>query len=216
MRAEVVEGDVVFHRERPHGVADLVAEVVLQPALADVQHLVELGGDVEPKATNFHRAAFVTYFHVLFGKPPLVCEGVFQLVAVEILFLGGKDRLGFGVVEMTEVAEVVGHLFLLVKKLFLVIEHLPFTAAAQAEVSASRLHAVGRRLHNPRAAGFRIRFFLLENHHIDNVAWHDACHENGHSIVLCHGFSFRAGINYFQILYGVLFVSHLFKIGLQK
>ena len=83
-------------------------------------------------------------------------------------------------------------------------------------MGATRLHAERGGLHQAGAAGFRIRFFLLENHHIHDVARHHAGDENGHSVVFRHRFSFRAGIQNLQIFYRILLMSHLLKIEVQK
>lgn len=82
LRAQVEEGislvrqAIILDRQ-----ADLVGDVVLQPALVYVEHLVEHAGNVEPDPV--HLLERLAGKDLLLRQPFLVGEGELQLVAVE-------------------------------------------------------------------------------------------------------------------------------------
>ena len=111
MVADVVVFELVLLGVAADGEADVVAGVALQGAVADVEHLVEELGDMEPEGpgTGFWLGVFVG----LGGAPGFGGEGEFQLVAVVLDIVGAADGAHAGAVDVAEPLEVVAHLALL-------------------------------------------------------------------------------------------------------
>ena len=85
VRPGVVERVAVFQTETLGFQPDGIRRFGLQPALADVEHLVEHAGDVEPRSGFGLDVAPGS--HLLTGEPAPVGEGEFELVAVELRML---------------------------------------------------------------------------------------------------------------------------------
>ena len=106
------------------GVANPVAEIVGEPALLDLEHLVPAAGAVEAERRPVGRLG----------------ERVLELVAVvEDLRLAGKDRLERRLGDSREPLQRVAHLHPLLRELRLVREILEPAAAAGGEVLARRV-----------------------------------------------------------------------------
>ena len=81
LRAQVEEREVVRVGIVAYGSANLVGNVVLQPALVDGQHLVERPRNME--SHGIHLVVFHILLHLLFRKPALIGECKLQLVTVK-------------------------------------------------------------------------------------------------------------------------------------
>ena len=123
----VVRLEAMLSGPRAGRVANAVAELRRQPALADVEHLVPAPGPVEAE----HRPI----------RPRR--ERVLELVAVVELRLGGDGLLERRLRDPPETHERVAHLSRLLGELDVVREVLEAAAAARRIVVARRLHTVG-------------------------------------------------------------------------
>src|SRR5437773_3777723 len=117
-------------RPLAHGVAQVVAEICRQPALADVEHLVPPSRPVEAERRAFRRPR----------------ERVLELVAVvEDLRLAGENLLEWRLRDPGEALQGVAYLRLLLRELRLVAEILEAAPAARGEMRARRVDALGAR-----------------------------------------------------------------------
>ncbi len=166
LRDLVVRSEPALTRPRPGRVANAVAELGGQPALADVEHLVPAPRPVEAE----HRP-------VLPGS-----EGVLQLVAVVELGLGRERRLERRVGDAAQPHEGIPHLGCLFRELHVVGEILEATAAARGEVVAGRLDAVGARLHDLHRHRLRVAAANLRHAGAHDVAGQAATHEEHEAV----------------------------------
>ena len=173
-----------------------------------VEDFVEHTGDVEAQAALLEELAVLVAAQILVGEPAHCGEGVFEFVAVVIYFLGPDDGLQFRALELAEVTEVVLHLFLLEFQLFFVVEHLPFAAAAHAEVPAGGCHPVGGGGADGQQVGLGIAVFAFVNLHVHEIAGHGVGHEDGEAVLFGHGLALRSRGENFQVFYVVSFECH--------
>ena len=81
MLAGVVKRIAAGDAELAHSHADRVRRIGLQPAFADVEHLVEHIGNME--AQRFVVGKLGARSHLLVGQPAFTGEGEFQFVTIE-------------------------------------------------------------------------------------------------------------------------------------
>ena len=115
--------------------AYVIREILLQQAGVYVQHLVEKAGDVESQgsAVALGRVG---------GFAPSSCrEGVFELVSVVKYLVRTADGAHRVAGDASDAFEGVAHLALFGFELHEIVEHLPFTSAADAEMGAFHGHA---------------------------------------------------------------------------
>ncbi len=111
--ARVVEVEVVIDGVLLAEEPDVVARGRLQPAVLDIQDLIEHAGHVETETTVLEELALLLPFHILVGQPQHRGEGVFQRVAVVLDLLRPEDGHQRRELELAEVREVILDLFLL-------------------------------------------------------------------------------------------------------
>ena len=177
---------------RANFVANLVRNVVLEPAFVDVEHFVEHARDVESDAVELFRA--MLFLHIFHGEPFAIAEGVLEFVAVEICFFGTEDRCNFRQLDVTEACEVVNHLFLFVADLFVVREDLPFATTASAVVFAygfAAFFAVRVELDD---ATFHVVFLLFEDLEVDYIAGYGLLSEDDHIVDFSNSFAFGSDV----------------------
>ena len=175
------------HRQQLAGAAALADDEVAQVALAAA---LVVGGQVELRRPALECAAHVVRgvrgdVAVVDGDQPVpaaqavVAEtgpvgalrpGVLDLVAIAVQVLRGDDRLGLDAGEPADALERVGHLVVLVPQLLGVVEVLPGTAAADAEVGAARLDPPRPRLEQLDRVGLGIPALELRHPRADAVA----------------------------------------------
>ena len=188
--------------------ADVVARGSLQPAMLNVEHLVEHTGHMEAQTALLVKLAVFVSPQIIIGEPSHRGEGVFQLVAVIVLLLRPDDGHQLRKLKFSEVLEVVLHLFLLVSQLFAIVEHLPFAAAAHAEMAAWGHHAVGRGLAHRQQVRLRVPVLALIDFHIHHIAGHGKGDKNGETVQLGHGLALRTRGDDFQVFYVISFECH--------
>ena len=173
-------------------VADPVGNIILQPALLNVEHLVEEGRDVET-----HTVPGIgrdTRLDLLFRQPFLVGEGELQFVAVEGRLGRAQDRQHLFRLHLADARQIVEHLFLFVFQLILIRDVLPFATTANTKVLAERFHTVRRVAVEMHGLALCIAVFLaseLDIHHITR------CHkrnEDHHVVHFGDRFSFSGYI----------------------
>ena len=91
--AKVEESEAVGLGVRANFVADLVGNVVLEPALVDIQYLIEHARNVKAYAIELLWA--MLFLHILHSEPLAIAESIFEFVAIEISFFGAKDWSDF-------------------------------------------------------------------------------------------------------------------------
>ena len=198
MLAGIVERIAVLDAETFGLHPDVVRRVGLQPAFADVEHLVEHAGDMEPQRGR--GADIRTALDLLARQPPAVGEGEFEFVAVELRPGRPQARGDFGQGDLADAGQLVVHLPGFEAQLLLVGKVLPLAAAADAEMLTEGLGAQGRflhiaddePLHEPAAFGAYL--------HIHHVARHGQRHEHHHVVPASHRLAFGGERRYFEPL----------------
>ena len=195
---------IIAHRE-----AYLVAQVLLEGAMFDVQHLIEKGGDVKSQGSVGPSFTVGGGGCILGGRqvvPGTGREGEFQLVAIVEYFFRATDGEHALTVDVPEAFEVVADLLLLGSELLVVLEVLPTAAATGAEVGTLRggtLVAVVLDIHR---ASLGIFLFLLENLDIYDIARHYKGDEDDHAVDMGDGLALGPDIGDEHILYYRLFL----------
>ena len=166
-----------------YGVADLVVQVVHEPALLDRQNLVEGSGDVETDAV--HVVELRTFGNLLACEPALVAASELQLVAVFLDVYRAHDGHELRQLYLADACELVEHLLLLSLQLLLVGQILPFASAADSEMLAHWLRAYVALLDEAYYFRLAVAVFLLAYLQVNHVAGHGERHENNHVVDVC-------------------------------
>ena len=95
---------------------------------------------------------------------------------------------------MAEALEVVAYLLLFGSELVLVVEVLPATPAAGAEVRALWLYAFGRKGVDGYGAAFGVVFLFLEDFDVDNIAGDDEGDKDDQAVEAGNGFAFGTDV----------------------
>ena len=159
--ALVVRRQVVLAGPRARGIADAVAELRREPALADVEHLVPAPRPVEAEH----------------GPVGARRERVLELVAVVELRLRRHGLLERRFGDPPEAHERVAHLVSLLRQLHLVREVLETAAAARREVVARSLDAVGAGLDDLHRERLRVASPHLRHARAHDVPGQASAHE---------------------------------------
>ena len=198
LRAQVEEREIVGVGIVAHRVANLVGDVVLQPAFVDGQYLVECSRNVE--SHRVHLVVLHVLLHLLFGEPAFVGERKLQLVAVEARFFRAQNGTKFRKFYLPDAGEVVEYLFLLVLELLFVRQTLPFASSAHAEMAAERLHTQGRFFIELYGHRFGVMVLLAFHLQIDYIARHYIRDKYYQFIHFSHGFAFCGYVCYCHFL----------------
>ena len=137
VRACIVERVTVLETETFGFQPDVVRRIGLEPAFADVEHLVEHARNVESGGRSGLDVAAGRHF--LVREPPPVGEGEFELVAVELRLRRTHARGDLGQSDLADARQLIAHLVGLEAQLLLVGQILPLAAAADPEVLAEGL-----------------------------------------------------------------------------
>ena len=95
---------------------------------------------------------------------------------------------------MAETLEVVAYLLLFGSELVLVVEVLPATPAAGAEVGALWLYAFGRKGVDGYGAAFGVVFLFLEDFDVDYIAGDDEGDKDDQAVEAGNGFAFGTDV----------------------
>ena len=95
---------------------------------------------------------------------------------------------------MSETLEVVAYLLLFGSELVLVVEVLPATPAAGAEVGALWLYAFGRKGVDGYGAAFGVVFLFLEDFDVDYIAGDDEGDKDDEAVEAGNGFAFGTDV----------------------
>ena len=152
------------------------------------------------KTQSVHLGEFPVARNFTFCQPALVGKGEFQLVAIKFGVGSAQDERYFRQLNFPDSCQVVHHLLLFESDLFLIWQHLPFAAAAGAEIFAKRFDAVFRLFGKPDNPAFGKTAPFACELNIDHIARNDKRHENGHAVHFRDRFAFGRHINYFNIL----------------
>ncbi len=216
--AGVVEGVAVLDAEALCLQADGVRRFGLEPAPADVEHLVEHARDVESRGGRGLDG--LAGLHLLAGQPAAVGEGVFEFVAVEPR-LGRPEAGGhLGQLDLADAGELVAHLAGLEAQLLVVGQVLPLAASADAEVLAEGFGTVRRPLHVAHHGALHVAAALHADLHVHHVARHGHRHEDHHLLPAAHRLAFGGQRGYLKTLDQrvVRFLSchRSLRLGLQR
>ena len=199
MLAGIVERITVFDAETPGFKADVIRRVGLQPAFADVQHLVEHAGNVKPERRC--GADVGSAFDLLARQPAAVGKGEFEFVAVELRLrraqAGGNLRQGY----FADAGQLVAHLSGLEPQLLGIGQVLPLAAAANAEMLAESLGPQGRFLHVAHHEPLHETAAFGTYLHVHHVARYGQRHEDHHVVPASHRLAFGGERRYFEPLY---------------
>ena len=220
MFAGVVERITVFDAETLGLHADGVRRLGLEPALVDIQHLVEHVGNVE---SHGRRVADVARgLDLLARQPAAAGEGEFEFVAVELRMRRAQAGRDFGQGDLADARKLIANLLGFEAQLLFVGQILPLATAADPEMFAERLGAQGRFLHIADDEALHEAAALGSNLHVDHVARDGQRHEDHHVVPAPHGLAFGGQRRYFEPLdQGIVrFLSchscHKFEFGLQR
>ena len=163
-----VRRETLLPRPLAHGFADRVADLVDEPAFADVEHLVPAAGAMEAERGALRRLR----------------ERVLELVAVvEDLRLARDDRLERRLGDAGEAHERVAHLRRLLRELRVVGEILEAAAAALGEVPARRLDAICARAEDLGRERLGVAALHLRDARADAVSRQPAADEDDEAAV---------------------------------
>ena len=166
-----------------NGVANLVVQVIHEPAFLDGQNLIEGSGDVETDAV--HVVELRAFGNLLACEPALVAASELQFVAVFLDVYRAHDWHELRQFYLSDACELVEHLLLLSLQLLLVGQVLPFASAADAEMLAHWLRAYVALLDEAYYFRLAVAVFLLAYLQVNHVAGHGERHENNHVVDVC-------------------------------
>ena len=194
MFAGIVERIAVFEAEASGFEPDGVRRLGLQPALADVEHLVEHVRNMESHGRCSIEIG--TALNLLARQPPAVGEGKLQLVAVE----ARPDRTQAGgnlrEFKFPDARQLVAHLCRLEPQLLLIGEVLPLAPPAHPEVLAERLLTQRRAFHVIHHVALHEAAPLDADLHVHHIARDGHRHEDHHVVPTPHGLALgRQGRN---------------------
>ena len=168
-----------------NGIADVIVQIVHEPALLDGQNLVEGSSDMEPDAV--HVVVSVTGCHLLTGEPSFVTASKLQFVSI---FQGlhtahnGAERRQF---HLSDAAQLVFHLTLLGLELCAVGQILPFASTAHSEMLANgHLPHLTIREESHHLA-FTITMLLFLQLNVHNIPGYTKGDKHHHIVNTCQG-----------------------------
>ena len=184
---QVVEGIIMGVSVFEHEVANLVAEVIHQPALLDRVNLVEGTGDVETDGVLgmalLERSDGIVLLlregcDFLGGEPTFVGASELYLVAILLGLHAAHDRAELWQLNLADAGELVFHLFLLCLDLLSIRQVLPLATAADAEVLAHRLLSHVALFDEANHLRLAILMFFLDYLQVYHIARHAERHED--------------------------------------
>jgi hypothetical protein len=123
------------------GGSDLVGGIRLEPAMMDIDGLIESAGFMEAQDILFIRDFAIDFF---FGQPSAIGEREFEFIAVINIWVGAKDGLKIQDIQFADTEKRIFYELLFVRELSAVIQVLPATAAAHLKVFAEGLYSLWR------------------------------------------------------------------------
>ena len=119
-------------------------------------------------------------------RPPRICKGVLDLIAVVELLLRAKTRTHLRNIQLTDAYKLVAHLLGLVLELCSIRKVLPLATSTNAKVLTYRLAALVGLADKVYHASLHKATVLPGNPHIYNNARHGHRHKYHHAIVGSH------------------------------
>ena len=203
MRAGIVERIAVFEAEALGFEPDGVRRIGLQPAGADVEHLVEHVRDMEPHGRRSVERR--TALHLLACQPAAVSKGEFQFVAVEARRRRTQAGGDLRELDLPDPGQLVTHLRRFEAQLLLIGQVLPFAAPAHAEVFAEGLLAQRRAFHIVHDAALHEAAALDADLHVHHIARNRHRDEDHHVVPTPHGLALgRQGRDFKPLDQGVV------------
>ena len=132
--SEVEERQLVLNGIVAYAVANLIVQVVHEPALLNGQYLVEGSCDVESDGRNVLVQTVI--FQLITGQPAFVGTSKVELVAVFLRLDTAQDGMELRQLHFADTRQLVVHLLLLKLELLFVRQVLPFATTAHTEVGA--------------------------------------------------------------------------------
>ncbi len=176
MLAGIEEAESVLVGILLNAVAQAIVDVVHEVTLADRQYLVE--GTTRMIAYSTGKLELLARAYLLFCQPYLIGKAELQLVAVASGLRRTENRATFGQRYLTDALQVVHHLLLLVSKLVLIGQNLPFATSAHAIMRAERLGSALALLVNEGAESLSIVMFLPRDAKVNHIARHHIRHKD--------------------------------------
>ena len=173
-----------------YGVANLVVQVVHQPALLDGQNLVEGSGDVKSDAVHIVERSALGY--LLACQPALVAAAELQLVAIFLGMHRSHDGAELWQFYLANACQLVVHLLLLGFELLLVGQVLPLASSADTEMLAHRLFAYFTLLDESYNLRLAVAVLLLAHLQVHYVARHSERNEDHHVVNMRQRFAFSS------------------------
>ena len=196
--AQIEERIVVINSKLFDSQPYAIGDIVLQPALLDVKHLIKHTGNVESQGIAV--GIFLGRSQLLRRKPRFVGEGKFELVTIELGAGRPFDGIELGQGYFSDAGQIVEYLFLLELQLTVIGNMLKLAAATHAEMFAKRRHTHGRSLVHTHDATFGIFMFLAVYLYIDNIARRSVGNKNDQVVYPRHRLSFCGNIGYLHLL----------------
>jgi hypothetical protein len=187
----VIESEAVTYGVILYEQAKGIGRLPLEPAVVDVEDLVEKLADVESKAA----ALAVRKGSRIFGReyPSFIGGAEFQLVTV--FYRARRANYGRELrnLQMADSCQLVVHLALLGGKLDFVGKGLPAATAAGAEMRTERLEALRGGLVDPNDTAFQETFLFAGDTDINDVAGDCELYEKNSARFIL-GVAFKAGV----------------------
>ena len=178
---KVEEGETVGDCIVAYFIADLVVQVVHQPALLDGQDLVERPGDMESDGGRV-LDTIAKGGDVFPGQPALVGATEVELVTVFLCLHAAEDRTEFRKFDLADTRELVEDLLLLKLQLLRIRQVLPFATAADTEVLTERFHAYITILYKAHYLALGEGVFLATDLHVAHITGHAEGYEH-HQVI---------------------------------
>ena len=196
--SEVEERQLVRNGIVAYAVANLIVQVVHEPALLDGQYLVEGSCDVESNGRNVLVQTVVLQLET--GQPALVGTAKVELVAVFLCLDTAQDGMEFRQLHFADTRQLVVHLLLLHLQLFLVRKLLPLATATDAKMLAERLGTQMTIGDIPDDLSLHETMFLATNLQVANITRNSPGNKDYHVVDASYGLAFSGKISDGDIL----------------
>ena len=174
--AQIKERQTVLNGIVAHLVADLIVQIVHQPAFLNRQDLIEGTRDMETDGRYvLHQRLVLQLFA---GQPSLIGTAKVELVTVLLSVYGAQDGTKFRQFNLSDARQLVEYLLLLELQLLGVGQILPLAATADTEVLAEGSRAYITILYKAYYLAFGKGVLLASDLHVAHIAGHAKRHKH--------------------------------------
>ncbi|MNT47917.1 hypothetical protein D3C72_1846710 [compost metagenome] len=151
----------MFLRQLAHQVFDLIRWLRLQVAGLNIHYFIKHTRCMETKGRFPLNHLTLGCIYLFLCQVMLGGEGKLQFIPVKFCAFATADRHNLWQFHITDTTQLIGDLLLFIFRLFMIREHLPFTAATYAEMLAKRLNTLRCRAFDLHHFCLCITFFIF-------------------------------------------------------